>query len=44
MKVYEALAGQIKKNKQIEALMQLKKQKEYELREIRLTLRKLIQR
>jgi hypothetical protein len=44
MKVYEALAEQIKKNKQIEALMQLKKQKEYELREIRLTLRKLIQR
>jgi hypothetical protein len=44
MKVYEALAEQIKKNKQIEALMQLKKQKEHELREIRLTLRKLIQR
>ncbi len=44
MKVYEALAEQIKKNKQIEALMQLKKQKENELREIRLTLRKLIQR
>jgi hypothetical protein len=44
MKVYEALAEQIKKNKQIEALMLLKKQKEYELREIRLTLRKLIQR
>ena len=43
MKVYEALAEQIKKNKQIEALMLLKKQKEYELREIRLTLRKLIQ-
>jgi hypothetical protein len=44
MKVYEALAEQIKKNKQIEALMLLKKQKEYELREIRLTLRKLIQK
>ena len=44
MKVYEALAEQIKKNKQIEALMLLKKQKEEELREIRLTLRKLIQK
>lgn len=44
MKVLEALADQIKKNKQIEALMKLKSQKEHELREIRLTLRKLIQR
>lgn len=44
MKLYEALADEIKKQKQIEALMQLKKQKEYELREIRLALRKVIQR
>lgn len=44
MKILEALADEIKKNKQIEALMLLKKQKEAELKEIRLALRRVIQR
>lgn len=44
MKIYEALVDEIKKNKQIAALMKLKAQKEAELKEIRLALRKVIQR
>lgn len=44
MKILEALADEIKRNKQIEALMKLKKQKELELKEIRTALRKVIQR
>lgn len=44
MKILEALADEIKKNKQIEALMKLKAQKEQELKEIRLALRRVIQR
>ena len=44
MKILEALADEIKRNKQIDALMKLKKQKELELKEIRTALRKVIQR
>ena len=44
MKILEALADEIKRNKQIEALMKLKEQKELELKEIRTALRKVIQR
>lgn len=44
MKIYEALADEIKRQKQIDALMKLKEQKERELKEIRLALRKVIYR
>lgn len=44
MKIYEALANEIKRQKQIDALMKLKEQKERELKEIRLALRKVIYR
>ena len=44
MKILEALADEIKRQKQIDALMKLKEQKERELREIRLSLRKVIYR
>ena len=42
MKVLEALANEIKRQKQIDALMKLKEQKERELKEIRLALRRVI--
>jgi hypothetical protein len=42
MKVLEALADEIKRQKQIDALMKLKEQRERELKEIRLALRKVI--
>jgi hypothetical protein len=42
MKVLEALATEIKRQKQIDALMKLKEQRERELKEIRLALRKVI--
>lgn len=44
MKVLEAFANEIKRQKQIDALMKLKAQKEHELREVRLALRKVIYR
>lgn len=42
MKVLEALADEIKRQKQIDALMKLKEQRERELKEIRFALRKVI--
>lgn len=42
MKFYEMLVGEIKEQKQIEALMKLKAQKLHELKEIDATLRKII--
>ena len=44
MKVLEALANEISRQKKIDALMKLKQQKEAELKEIRLALRLTIQR
>ena len=44
MKVLEALADEIKRQKQIDALMKLKEQRERELKEIRLALRRVIYR
>ena len=42
MKVLEALAGEICRQKKIDALMRLKNQKEQELKEIRKALRLVI--
>ena len=42
MKVLEALANEIKRQKKIDALMKLKHQKEAELKEIRTALRLVI--
>lgn len=42
MKVLEALASEISRQKKIDALMKLKEQKELELKEIKLTLRQII--
>ena len=44
MKVLEALADEISRQKKIDALMKLKEQKEAELKEIRKALRLTIQR
>jgi hypothetical protein len=44
MRVLEALAGEISRQKKIDALMKLKQQKEYELKEIRKALRITIQK
>ena len=44
MKVLEALAEEISRQKQIDALMNLKQIKERELKEIRTALRKIIHR
>lgn len=44
MKVLEALAEEISRQKKIDALMKLKEQKEAELKEIRKALRLIIQR
>lgn len=44
MKVLEALVNEISRQKQIDALMKLKKQKEAELKEIRTALRLTIQK
>lgn len=44
MKVLEALANEISRQKQIDALMKLKAEKEKELKEIRTALRKIIHR
>ena len=44
MRVLEALAEEISRQKQIDALMNMKKQKEAELKEIRTALRQIIQR
>jgi hypothetical protein len=44
MKVLEALANEISRQKKIDALMKLKQQKEAELKEIRLALRLTIQK
>lgn len=44
MKVLEALANEISRQKQIDALMKLKAEKEAELKEIRTALRKIIHR
>lgn len=44
MKILEALADEIKRQKQIDALMKLKEQRERELKEIRLALRRVIYR
>lgn len=42
MKVLEALAGEISRQKKIDALMRIKEQKEAELKEIRKALRLVI--
>jgi hypothetical protein len=42
MKVLEALADEISRQKKIDALMKLKQQKETELKEIRTALRQII--
>jgi hypothetical protein len=42
MKVLEALADEISRQKKIDALMKLKQQKEAELKEIRTALRQII--
>jgi len=44
MKVLEALAEEISRQKKIDALMNMKKQKEAELKEIRTALRQIIHR
>jgi hypothetical protein len=44
MKVLEALAQEISRQKQIDALMNMKRVKERELKEIRTALRQIIQR
>jgi len=44
MKVLEALAEEISRQKKIDALMVMKKQKEAELKEIRTALRQIIHR
>jgi len=44
MKVLEALANEISRQKKIDALMKLKRQKEAELKEIRTALRQIIHR
>ena len=44
MKVLEALANEISRQKQIDALMKMKAVKESELKEIRTALRKIIHR
>jgi hypothetical protein len=44
MKVLEALANEISRQKKIDALMKMKQQKEAELKEIRLALRLTIQK
>ena len=44
MKVLEAFAEEISRQKKIDALMNMKKQKEAELKEIRTALRQIIQR
>lgn len=44
MRVLEALAEEISRRKKIDALMKLKQQKEYELKEIRKALRLTIQK
>jgi hypothetical protein len=44
MKVLEALADEISRQKKIDALMNMKKQKEAELKEIRTALRQIIHR
>jgi hypothetical protein len=44
MKVLEALAEEISRQKKIDALMGMKKQKEAELKEIRTALRQIIHR
>jgi hypothetical protein len=44
MKVLEALAEEISRQKKIDALMKLKQQKETELKEIRKALRLVIQK
>ncbi len=44
MRVLEALANEISRQKKIDALMKLKQVKEYELKEIRKALRLVIQK
>lgn len=44
MRVLEALAHEISRQKQIDALMKMKQVKEYELKEIRKALRLVIQK
>ena len=44
MRVLEALANEISRQKKIDALMKLKQVKEYELKEIRKALRLIIHR
>ena len=44
MKILEALAEEISRQKKIDALMKLKQQKEAELKEIRTALRLVIQK
>jgi len=44
MRVLEALVDEISRQKKIDALMKLKQQKEYELKEIRKALRLVIQK
>jgi ribosomal protein S13 len=44
MRVLEALANEISRQKQIDALMKMKEVKERELKEIRAALRKVIQK
>jgi len=44
MRVLEALAEEISRQKKIDALMKLKQQKEHELKEIRKALRLVIQK
>jgi hypothetical protein len=44
MKVLEALANEISRQKKIDALMNMKRQKEAELKEIRTALRQIIHR
>ena len=44
MRVLEALAEEISRQKQIDALMKMKQVKESELKEIRKTLRQIIQK
>jgi TusA-related sulfurtransferase len=44
MRVLEALADEISRQKKIDALMKLKQVKEYELKEIRKALRLVIQK
>jgi hypothetical protein len=44
MRIFQALADEISRQKQIDALMKLKQQKETELKEIRKALRLVIQK